>query len=913
MKKLLSYLFLLVSVVCLAACTAVVSVDSLQVSGQKTEFVLGEEFSTGEMTVIAVFTNGNEEDVTAKAKVTPSTDMTVAGNFVVEVYYEGCTAKYNIRIEQPQLVSLDVNHASVKKAYLVGEELSIQGLEVVAHYTNSITGATEEAVEDYEVVVKNSAGAVVEGALAYVGEYTVEVSFGGLTESYAVAVSNDYASVADALAAGVANASKVASGTYTTTQYSENYETGEYEPSVESFEYAFGEKYFTYIGEYGYVYHYAELEDGSILGVQDSGYSIYSTDVYGDEMKGARFSILYYSFEYYGVEELVSGLYALAVEAGIEIVESVEAGVYSFAYNFVIESWSTYYATVEVSFTLGDGAEIATASYSETIYYSDEVEVAEDGSWVVVEGVEKYPTVYNFEQVTGEKVAENPYAPEKVLYSSFDFVSGEEVYAEGTYNIESGDSNRIVLSIANALPETAIASLNNVEVVVTNENGVETYDFSAYYSSYSGELSMYGQAAGTYTVTVTCGSIVKTYVYNVTLGVPSYMDINVYGPGYWGNEFSYATSASGYNGSAIYLKPVFPSYTDDAYTVELKEAYEGVELANVEESYNEPYDACVSFKAASAGEYVVVFTSVANPELVVEFPVSIQEAPEVSSILAGKYEYSNYGGSYAVAFTPDTEAEGISGTVAISVENYRGTSSAVYSYEYVDGEIVMAFVSGDETYATLSLNSSFNLVINHNGYSYVLQAWSVFNAIANVSYSAVIAGMECSIVFYSSGEGCFYSRGSSWFTATAVENADGSFTITCDFGGVEVFKDNKVVLSADFSSVSAVVLAGEEVEVVFEKPLYTLVADKYWYSPVWYSNLQFNSYGSGYGYSGSGYSNPDFDYSISKNEDGTYSITFDFESYGYESFIDGNVATLSADGSTITFTSEGNVHELIAQ
>ena len=66
----------------------------------------------------------------------------------------------------------------------------------------------------------------------------------------------------------------------------------------------------------------------------------------------------------------------------------------------------------------------------------------------------------------------------------------------------------------------------------------------------------------------------------------------------------------------------------------------------------------------------------------------------------------------------------------------------------------------------------------------------------------------------------------------------------------------------------------------------------------WPYQLNFNGDGTGYGAIGYGY--PDFEYEVTDNGDGSYTITF-VVSAMYESFLVDNTATLNADG-TITCT-----------
>lgn len=717
MKKLLSYLFLLVAVVCLAACTAVVSVDSLQVSGQKTGFVLGEEFSTGEMTVIAIFTNGNEEDVTSKVKVTPSTDMTQAGNFVVEVYYEGCTAKYNIFVEQPQLVSIDVNHEAVVKTYKVGQEVSTEGLVVTGHYTNSITGATQEVVEAYEVVVTNAAGAVVEGAFEYVGEYTVSVEFGGFAESYKVTVSNEYASVYEAIEAGAANAHKVASG-----KYSVNYSWGS-----SNYEYAFGDNYFTYADEYGTTYHYSLNENGEALGASVSEDYVSSYIDAPEYILGCQQSVIYYSVTYYGADGMVQSLYQFAKDLEIDVVESISEGVYSYSYNYTYEEldWFTEeilysYYVINVEFKLGEGSEIKEATFTLAQYYAEQIVVAEDGTWTVIEGqVSEDQNVYKFEQVAGERTLENPYSAEKVMYKSFDLqtLTGEAAPAEVT--IMAGESVNLV--IANALPETAISGFNNFDFIC------DSFGYYAYESD--GILSISVYSAGTYDFTIVTGSIEKTIRVialqpqpeSVAAYASEYVDFGWYA-GYEMMETSTATVEAGgklYIGGAIY-----PSKADQEVTIALKEEYADVSLTEVSyDDFDAPYydGLMLNFNSSTIGTYVVVITSVANPELSCELTITVVEASEEEN-------EATFEGTW-------TAVHPMTGMVMATIEIFRD-----YSY-FSDGmsQIMMGW-------SLEGSNVTFMVGVNYQG------TLSITDAVVNEDYTVMTAtvtymGTEMQLTF----------------------------------------------------------------------------------------------------------------------------------------------------------------------
>ena len=93
------------------------------------------------------------------------------------------------------------------------------------------------------------------------------------------------------------------------------------------------------------------------------------------------------------------------------------------------------------------------------------------------------------------------YAYDKVMYTSFDLQDAEGNAAPTVYNIMAGESVSFV--IANALPETAVAGLNNFEF---------NCDMFGYYGSvYDNLATVTVYAPGTYNMTLTAGSVVKEF------------------------------------------------------------------------------------------------------------------------------------------------------------------------------------------------------------------------------------------------------------------------------------------------------------------------------------------------------------------------------------------------------------------
>lgn len=109
MKKLILSLVLIFSVVCLSACGGgTTTVSELEVSGQKTEFVVGDEFSNGAIKVVAKLSDGSSLDVTGQAEVTNPASIEVAGTYAVIISYKGVYTSYQVNVKPVPVVEVPV-------------------------------------------------------------------------------------------------------------------------------------------------------------------------------------------------------------------------------------------------------------------------------------------------------------------------------------------------------------------------------------------------------------------------------------------------------------------------------------------------------------------------------------------------------------------------------------------------------------------------------------------------------------------------------------------------------------------------------------------------------------------------------------------------------------------------------------
>lgn len=644
-KKLLCALFAVVALFSVTACqqTLEPTVDSLSIAGYDTEFTVGDTFDDGELVVTAKYTDETTKDVTAEATVTQNADMTTPGSYAVLVSFGGQTVAYQITVSAPEKVleSISVNATDAKLSYIVGETISYENLAVVATYDDE----SSAYVTDYTTAVADEKGNAVEGAFTTFGTYTVTVTLGEATDSYKVEVKNaSFETVADAIAVGVANANKVNGGNATVHQY-----------GTSEFEYTFGDN-FTVINQISdeTIYHYEDLGDdvyfGFYEGVDWEGNPelrpVDTEYIYAEHFCGPEIYHVIGGLYFYGAEDLVDGLYALAGESGQDLKETIsvcpDCGYQSFEYSFGynnVDYGQFYVITVEFELDFNNAmtkVAVSSIKYNATdsddnpnYYVDEETGYVTLDSWASVTNV----TDVVYEQTVGARSTENEYPYSELMYSAFDLVDEEGNELKEHYDVQAGD--QLVFNLENTLPETAVGSLNDVKV---SFDATSDWDYSLYSSFDEGVLTITVNNARDYEVTVTCGSVVKEFT--ITATQPNPESITPYASqlveDWWsgdmipemfeGNTATMTTAESVFVGALIN-----PSKAEQDVTVSLKEAYTTAEL-----SYADPYDwsqvvpyfdnDLYKFTATEAGTYVVVVSSTSVPTISAEITITVTAA-----------------------------------------------------------------------------------------------------------------------------------------------------------------------------------------------------------------------------------------------------------------------------------------------
>ena len=139
----------------------------------KTDYLVGEELDLTGFQAIAVYSDGTEKDITAEVTLS-GYDKTKAGEQTVTVSYEGMNASFTVSVKA-ELAGITLTPPE-KLQYEVGDKLNLQGMKVVARYTDG----TEK-----DVTAEVTVTGYDETAL---GKQTITVSYGDFEATFVVEV-----------------------------------------------------------------------------------------------------------------------------------------------------------------------------------------------------------------------------------------------------------------------------------------------------------------------------------------------------------------------------------------------------------------------------------------------------------------------------------------------------------------------------------------------------------------------------------------------------------------------------------------------------------------------------------------------------------------------------------------------------
>ena len=146
----------------------------------KTEYTIGEELDLEGLKVTAHYSDGSSKELEQEAYEVSGFDSTKAGEKTVTVTYDGKSAEFKVMIKEvaapAELTSISLE-GPAKTQYIIGEELDLEGLKVIAHYSDGSSIELEQ--EAYEVRGFDSTEA---------GEKTVTVTCEGVSAEFKVMV-----------------------------------------------------------------------------------------------------------------------------------------------------------------------------------------------------------------------------------------------------------------------------------------------------------------------------------------------------------------------------------------------------------------------------------------------------------------------------------------------------------------------------------------------------------------------------------------------------------------------------------------------------------------------------------------------------------------------------------------------------
>ncbi len=531
---------------------------------------------------------------------------------------------------------------------------------------------------------------------------------------------------------------------------------------AETSNYQFRNGYFfvenNYMGETQSTKYYMQRADGTPYSVavvrgDDGENSVqHNNEEYTlENMKGYLFnSIIFGSDErFYGADELVSILYEYAVDnanedlvEGYKIVDGKVYGTFEFGY---LKGADGYFFRLSVDMAMSEKGYLESATIYSYKYTTDQFKVedgiaipktnaeydaeygapATDAEGEDGEVVERDPNAevipfYNWKiTLTQSDVCEdentpNPYDPAEVLFSSVDFVYNDGTAIPDTITMEA--MTKQIFYIENLLPTTAIPALNP-EVHTIDGEVADFFDtrLMIYYNKSSNYVNVNAQQQiGSYELVFNFGALSKTFTINVILATPTELNPSVSD----GQTFTQADTANTYAGMNLSFKAVAPAaYYDTGVTATITSA----NAANATITWNEELGEYV-FNATEVGEYVIQMVSVKDANVVTTLTVTVDELPDVASLLSGSYQYERtIAGKkkvdYIVTFEPSAPGA-LSGMVTVE---RVGTGTDVFSYTYdpVNG-FTTTWITGAETGVTIAMGSAFNLYVERNGTQYPL-------------------------------------------------------------------------------------------------------------------------------------------------------------------------------------------------
>lgn len=419
-----------------------------------------------------------------------------------------------------QVTSIKVDSTGAKATYEIGETFSADGIVVTATYDDGTE--TTYAAGEYTATCYDASGAPVTKFTA-AGEYTVVVTADGKSSSYTIKVNKQIISFADAMKKGYKNHSKVQSGTVVTSynnfgvRYTENgsYKYGDNLSIVSDATGTF------YVTEY----------DGEVMAFRDKDYDgnkitfeKLRTDYYR-EATGFNFYNLFYNnfdFAFYGVEEMVKGIYDLYDYYGVgerTVTEPTQANPNTYTYHQALDVYDSVYGgkvwDVTVTFDLDENEIFNNITVKTKRYSSSSVKRDDDGYFVEFNANTEIEldTSCKVTQVAGPQNAEFGYDLDQKFAESYKIKDtfGNEYNGTDTFNFYKGDKIYLVLEDA-APADVDFEHVDYIDVSVDDGDAIRVpeYGFNFDFTVFKFCLPVTFSEVGSHTITISTWNVKTT-------------------------------------------------------------------------------------------------------------------------------------------------------------------------------------------------------------------------------------------------------------------------------------------------------------------------------------------------------------------------------------------------------------------
>lgn len=385
-----------------------------------------------------------------------------------------------------------------------------------------------------------------------------------------------------------------------------------------------------------------------------------------------------------------------------------------------------YYET-SVEFTLGEDYAIASVSIMQDYYENNSSLAGQEGyvpmfttdpaTGKTTPGAKySYRTIITVTQTTGERTAENEYDRNMFKVSSYTLSYNGAALADGAV-LECSAGNTYILEISNVLPATANLAVDIMQF--DYEGNLQAPDFWLSNEHFTivrdnTRISLSARHGGTWTLLFTTAQTTRRLTVHITGEPPEDMQPKLYnnvsGAFYDGAEKTVGL------GGAVYFYGAVDRYADSAQTATIDS--DNAAHATVTAATLNGVD-CWKFTATQAGTYQITVVSDSMALVRCTFVFTVSEVADFSTLLSGTYTVQDQVGNiYTVAFTQNS-ADPLGGTVLVTCTPTDDSNDPITEEAtqqtlsfYVDGmQIVVTHGASDTIWVEFDVDQNNNLVL----------------------------------------------------------------------------------------------------------------------------------------------------------------------------------------------------------